>query len=60
MAKARLPESQPAEGAHLHLPERRLITGTGPCGGGHVIPAAILRGAGAMPCRGIQGGERDA
>jgi len=24
MAKAELPESQPAEGAHLHLPERRL------------------------------------
>ena len=24
------------------------------------LPAVILRGAGAMPCRGIEGNERDA
>jgi hypothetical protein len=27
---------------------------------GRVLPAAILRGAGAMSCQGIQGGKRDA
>ena len=27
---------------------------------GDQIPAAILRGAGAMPCQGIKGDERDA
>ena len=27
---------------------------------GHCLPAVILRGAGAMPCPGIEGDERDA
>jgi hypothetical protein len=27
---------------------------------GHCLPVVILRGAGAMPCQGIEGDERDA
>jgi hypothetical protein len=35
-------------------------TGTGPCGGMATSPLHSSWGAGAMPCQGIQGDERDA
>jgi hypothetical protein len=42
-----------------HLPERRPKP-VPALPQGHYKPAAILRGAGAMPCQGIEGDERDA
>ena len=36
------------------------VTGADPCREVSEVLAVILRGAGAMPCRGIEGDERDA
>jgi len=36
------------------------VTGAGPCDEIAVLLAAILWGAGAMPCQGIQGDGEDA
>ena len=60
MAKVGLPESQSPEGASTTPAGKTPETGAGPCGGMSDEPAAILRGAGAMPCQGIKGDGRDA
>jgi len=59
MAKAGLPESQSPEGA-ADTRRKDARRRRRPLPRDSNVPAALLRGAGAMPSQGIEGDERDA